>query len=69
MYRDSNANGQASFNLSNGSYKFRVDYLGYQFWSDVFTVPDILSGALSIPHQNVTITVEGVYQGSQPIAG
>ena len=69
MYRDSNANGQASFNLSSGSYKFRVDYLGYQFWSDVFTVPDILSGALSIPHQNVTITVEGVYQGSQPIAG
>ncbi len=69
MYGDSNANGQASFNLSSGSYKFRVDYLGYQFWSDVFTVPDIFSGALSIPHQNVTITVEGVYQGSQPIAG
>lgn len=69
MYRDSNANGQASFNLASGSYKFRVDYLGYQFWSDLFTVPDILSGALSIPHRNATLTVEGVYLGSQPIAG
>ena len=69
MYCDSNANGQASFNLASGSYKFRVDYLGYQFWSDLFTVPDILSGALSIPHRDVTITFEGVYQGSQPITG
>jgi YD repeat-containing protein len=69
MYRDSNANGQASFNLASGSYKFRVDYLGYQFWSGLFAVPDISSGALSIPHRNVTITVEGVYQGSQPIPG
>ena len=69
MYKDSNASGQASFNMANGSYKFRVDYLGYQFWSDVYTVPTILSGTLSIPHQNITITVEGVYQTSQPIAG
>jgi hypothetical protein len=46
-----------------------VDYLGYQFWSEVYTVPTVLSGTLSIPHQNITITVEGVYQGSQPLAG
>jgi len=69
MYKDSNASGQASFNMANGSYKFRVDYLGYQFWSDVYTVPTTLSGTLSIPHQNITITAEGVYQTSQPIAG
>jgi hypothetical protein len=69
MYKDSNASGQASFNMANGSYKFRVDYLGYQFWSDVYTVSTTLSGTLSIPHQNITITAEGVYQTSQPIAG
>jgi YD repeat-containing protein len=65
----SNNNGQVTFNLADGSYKFRADYLGYQFWSDVFTVPAGLSGALSIPHTNIAITVEGVYQGSQPLAG
>jgi YD repeat-containing protein len=69
MYGDSNTNGRVSFNLSGGSYKFRVDHLGYQFWSDVFTVPDVLSGTLSIPHQAITITIERVYQGVQPIAG
>jgi len=66
---DSNGNGQVSFKLSDGSYKFRADYLGYRFWSDVYTVPTSLSGALLIPHLNITITVEGVYRGSQPLAG
>jgi YD repeat-containing protein len=69
MYNDSNTNGRVSFNLSSGSYKFRVDHLGYQFWSDVFNVPNALSGTLSIPHLATTITIEGVYQGAQPIAG
>jgi len=69
MYYDSNTNGQALFNLSTGSYKFRVDYLGYPFWSDVFNVPDALSGTLSIPHQAITITTERVYQGTQPVTG
>lgn len=64
-----NSNGQATFNLANGSYKFRVDYLGYQFWTDVFTVPASLSGRLTIPHQNIAISVEGVYQDSQPLTG
>lgn len=62
-------NGQAIFNLANGNYKFRIDYLGYPFWTSVFAVPAVLAGSLTIPHQNSTITVEGVYQGSQPLAG
>ena len=43
------ANGQTSFDLSDGEYKFRVDYLGYQFWSGVSTVPTTLSDVLTIP--------------------
>jgi len=61
--------GQVTFNLADGSYKFRVDYLGYQFWSQVYTVPDSLSASLTIPHQDVTITVEGDHQGTEPIVG
>ena len=54
--------GQVSFDLCDGDYKFRADYLGYQFWSDVSTVPTTLSDVLTIPHQGVTITVESLYQ-------
>lgn len=28
--------GQVSFDLADGEYKFRADYLGYQFWSEEF---------------------------------
>ena len=55
--------GLVSFNLADGSYKFRVDYLGYQFWSQVYIVPDELSASLTVAHQDVTITVEGVLAG------
>ncbi len=65
----SNSTGGVSFNLSNGSYKFRADHLGYQFWSDIFSVPASLSGTLTIPHQDVVISVQGVNQGSSPMAG
>jgi YD repeat-containing protein len=61
--------GRVSFPLADGSYKFRADYLGYPFWSDLYAVPGTLSGTLSIPHGSVTIRVEGVYQGSWPLAG
>jgi YD repeat-containing protein len=64
-----NNSGQTTFNLSNGNYKFRIDYLGYQHWTEVYTVPTNLSGSLTIAHQNVKITVSGVYQGSQPLTG
>jgi YD repeat-containing protein len=69
MNANSNGNGQISFKLPNGSYKFRADYLGYRFWSDVHTVPSSLSGTLLMPHMDVMITVEGIYRGSQPLAG
>ncbi len=69
MYADSSATGQLSFHLPSGSYKFRVDYLGYQFWSDVYPVPDVMAGTVTIPHQDVTVTVEGLDPGTEPLGG
>ena len=51
------ANGQVYFGLADGTYEFRVDYLGYQFWTDLYTVPNTLSDTLPIPHQDVIVTV------------
>jgi len=50
--------GRVSFDLSDGSYKFRVDYMGAQFWSDVFTVPDVLSAGVLIDHETAEVMVE-----------
>ncbi len=69
LYDNSNENGEVRFSLSDGSYKFRVDHLGYQFWSDMFQVPDSLSGSLTIMHQDVVISVEGFYQEAEPLNG
>ncbi|MBT8363414.1 MAG: hypothetical protein KJP23_01830, partial [Deltaproteobacteria bacterium] len=63
------AAGQAFFDLANGSYQFRVDYLGYQHWSEVYQVPDTLSENMTIDHQDVVITVEGLYQTVEPLEG
>jgi len=55
------AQGQVSFDLADGDYKFRADYFGYQFWSNDYTVPGTLSDVLTITHQDVTVTVNQVY--------
>ena len=63
-------NGQASFDLSLGRYKIRADYLGSQFWTDVINVPESLAFTKTIPHQSVTITVQGALGGDvQPLSG
>lgn len=69
MNAATDSNGQVAFNLSDGSYKIRVDYLGYQFWSQVYSLTGNISGSLAIAHQDVAITVQGEYQGMQPLAG
>lgn len=60
--KQTDATGFAAFDLSNGRYKFRADYLGYSFWSDIMEIPQSLSTTLTIPHQNTAITVNQVYQ-------
>ena len=69
MHETTDVNGLVSFNLANGSYKVRVDYLGYQFWSPVYAVSSSLSETLTIAHQNVTVSVETYYQSTEPLAG
>ncbi len=65
-----NDQGQAFFDLSDGEYRFRVDYLGYMYWSSLVTVPAALSAAVQIPHQDVAITLSGRYLGgSEPLSG
>ena len=69
MSRATDENGTVSFNLADGIYKFRLDYLGYQFWSEIYSVPSTLSAEMSIPHQDVVITVQGVGQAPVPLPG
>ena len=64
LTKQTDAQGQVSFELTDGAYKFRADYRGYQFWSAVSAVPGTLSGVLAIAHQDVAITVNEAYQAS-----
>jgi len=70
MTGSTNDQGKVSFELAEGGYKFRVDYMGYQFWTDVSTVHEILSDELTIAHTDLTISVNSEY-GTQidPVAG
>ncbi|MBW1901200.1 MAG: hypothetical protein JRJ20_06140, partial [Deltaproteobacteria bacterium] len=49
--------GEAGFNVADGAYKIRIDYMGYQFWTATFTVPDDLTMTHLIPHQDVSVTI------------
>jgi hypothetical protein len=43
------ASGQVVFSLADGNYKYRVDHLGYRFWTDVYTIPDTLADDFTVP--------------------
>ncbi|CAB1080534.1 hypothetical protein D1AOALGA4SA_8213 [Olavius algarvensis Delta 1 endosymbiont] len=67
---DTDETGQVTFDLADGTYRFRVDYLGYRFWTADLTLPDALSEVLIIDHQDVTVTVNEVYgYDTMPIEG
>ena len=51
------ASGMAAFTVPTGGYKVRADYLGYQFWSEQTQVTGDTAITLTIPHQQVEITV------------
>ena len=57
MYGATDGNGQVFFDLADGDFKFRVDYLGTQFWSDEASVPEVLSTDMAIAHETVEVTV------------
>jgi len=57
MYGATDGNGQVFFDLADGDFRFRVDYLGTQFWSDEAAVPEVLSTDMAIAHETVEVTV------------
>jgi RHS repeat-associated protein len=66
----SDENGLISFDVADGSYKIRVDYLGYQYWSEVVTAPEVLSATVQIPHSEVAITTfKTEIESSGPLPG
>ena len=69
IYGTTDENGQITFELSEGNYKIRIDYLGYQYWSDIYEVPSIFSDTYIIAHQEVIVAVEGLYGTVAPLEG
>jgi hypothetical protein len=66
----SDINGNVSFDLADGQYKIRCDYLGYSFESELFSVPACNAKTITIPHTNVSLTVYGMFLGvEQPLSG
>lgn len=70
LYRTTLSDGTVEFEVPDGTYKVRADYLGYQFWSDITAVKTDTAVAFEIPHRDVAITVNGIYQGAvDPLGG
>ncbi len=61
--------GSVSFDIPDGDYKFRADYLGYKFWTDSISIPVTSSLTLAIPHKDVVVTVQSQYQSLDPLQG
>ncbi|MFZ0613063.1 MAG: chitobiase/beta-hexosaminidase C-terminal domain-containing protein [Desulfobacterales bacterium] len=64
-----NEQGRVFFDLAEGSYKIRVDQLGYQFWSDIYNTGDTLAGGFDLGQTDVTLAVEGCFLEAVPLAG
>lgn len=58
-YGVTDSQGQVRFELADGSYQFRIDYLGAQLWSETVEVPTTLALSKQIDHQPVTVSVHG----------
>ena len=69
MSGTTDAGGQVVFNLADGNYKYRVDHLGYRFWTPVYTIPDTLTDEFVVLHQDITVTVESLYQTRERLEG
>ena len=62
--------GQVEFSVPEDVYKLRVDYLGYQFWSEEVLVAEDTVMEMPIIHRQVEITAQGSFQGMPaPIEG
>jgi hypothetical protein len=64
------ASGQVEFSVPENVYKLRVDYLGYQIWSEEVPVTEDTLMEMAIIHRQVEITAQGSFQGlPAPIEG
>jgi len=60
------SDGNVSFNMGNGDYRFLVRYMGGVFWSYPVNVPDLACASVVIDHQWVEVMVD---KSTGPIAG
>ena len=58
------ADGGAAFDVPEGTYRIRADYLGYSFWEEGIQVTGDTDISLVIAVQPVAVTVVGGYQGT-----
>ena len=66
------ANGQADFTLPQGSYRFRADYNGTQFWSDAqndCTIPGCTGASITVTSSTVVtvLDTDGTPKAGLPI--
>ena len=57
IYGATDGNGQVFFDLADGDFQYRLDYLGTRFWSDEVSVPQVWSTHMAIAHETAEITV------------
>ncbi len=57
LYANTDSNGAISFNLPDGSYKFRADYRTNQYWSDTQTTPESSNATVFTGQQSFTVNV------------
>ncbi|MBW1789275.1 MAG: chitobiase/beta-hexosaminidase C-terminal domain-containing protein [Deltaproteobacteria bacterium] len=60
---DTDETGWVGFDVPEGTYKLRMDYLGYQFWTDDMVVSGDTDIVHAIPHQPVAVDVAAEFQG------
>ncbi len=69
-YETTDEAGLTVFDVSQGSYRARADYLGYRFWSDDVLVQEDVAVNLAIPHQSVAMEIrEAFWEEVSPIQG
>jgi len=59
------SNGEAAYNLADGTYRVTASYLGYEYSTDLYTIPLLSSQTLAIPHQAHTVSVFRTYQNDR----
>ena len=62
--------GRVCFDLADGTFRFRADHLGCQFWSDAVGVPGTLAQTVAIGHSDVALTFQADYLDTiEPLEG